>query len=318
MNSDLLISISLFVSQFIFILGLYYYFSYLKRRRALIQKISFQGTDTREAASDLDAPAVAGSVKSRAMRVISALGNYVKAKHKADPLQTRLTFLQAGYQNRNAPVLFFGVKGLLGILLLLAMFSFGMILRPRIGYFSFMCLSIVIALVGFYLPNLWLYHKISTRKEKVQEGFPDALDLLVVCVEAGMGLDAAFVRVAEEIRLEHKELGEELRLFNLEMKAGKARRDALRSLALRTGLEDISSLTTLLMQSEKFGTGIAQALRIHSDFMRTKRFQRAEELAAKLPVKLVIPLILFILPALLIVVLGPAVIRIYRNILVAF
>ena len=164
------------------------------------------------------------------------------------------------------------------------------------------------ALVGFYLPNLWVKLRISSRKEKIQRGLPDALDLMVVCVEAGTGLDAALNRTAEEMKKTHSVLAEELSLVNMEIRAGKPRQDALKNLAWRTDLEDVSNLTTLLIQTEKFGTSIAQALRVHSDFMRTKRFQRAEEFAQKMPVKLLFPLALFILPMFLLITLGPVIV----------
>jgi len=180
---------------------------------------------------------------------------------------------------------------------------------------NFILLGVMLALIGFYLPNLWLHFRIARRKEAIIKGFPDALDLMVVCVEAGTGLDAAINRVGEEMRLSNKVLSEEFKLLSLELRAGKPREEALKSLALRTDLEDVNSLIILLIQTEKFGTSIAQALRVYSDSMRTKRYQKAEELAAKLPVKLVFPLVLFILPSLFVVIVGPAVIRIFRTLL---
>ena len=149
----------------------------------------------------------------------------------------------------------------------------------------------------------------------ILEGFPDALDLMVVCVEAGIGLDAAITRVGEEMRFGNEVLSEEFKMLSLELRAGKQRRDALRNLALRTDLEDVSSLVSLLIQTDKFGTSVAQALRVHSDSMRVRRYQRAEELATKLPVKLLFPLILFIFPSFFVTLLGPAVIQIFRVLL---
>lgn len=148
-------------------------------------------------------------------------------------------------------------------------------------------------------------------------GLPDALDLMVVCSEAGVGLDATINRVGEEMRLNNKTLSDEFNLMSLELQAGKPRRDALKDLATRTGLEDVTNLTSMLIQTERFGTSISQALRVHSDSMRVKRSQRAEEIAAKLPVKLLFPLIFFIFPSLFVVILGPAVIRIFRTLLPA-
>ena len=165
---------------------------------------------------------------------------------------------------------------------------------------------------GFYLPNLWLSCKVSKRKEHLALGLPDALDLLVVCVEAGMGLDAAIKRVGEEMRLSSREISEEFGQLNLELRAGKSRRDALKDLASRTGLDELNALATLLVQSQKFGANVGQALRIHADSMRGKRSQRAEELAAKLPIKLLFPTVCFIFPSLFLVLMGPALIQAYR------
>ena len=168
-----------------------------------------------------------------------------------------------------------------------------------------------LALLGWYLPDIVLHLRIAHRKELLLDGFPDALDLMVVCVESGMGLDAAVTRVGEEIRLSSPVVSEEFRLLSLELRAGKMRQDALRALAMRTGLEEFISLASLLIQTDRFGTSVAQALRVHADSVRVKRALRAEEIAAKLPVKLVLPLVLFIFPSIFVVILGPAAIKIY-------
>ena len=154
------------------------------------------------------------------------------------------------------------------------------IYRPRLRPGSilklqFILFSFIMAIMGFYLPNLWLKWRIGKRKEKILKGFPDALDLMVVCLEVGTGLDAAISRVGEEMKLSNKVLSEEFKLLSLELRAGKHRRDALKNLALRTDLEDVSGLVTLLIQTDKFGTSVAQALRVHSDSMRIKRYQRS-------------------------------------------
>jgi len=173
-------------------------------------------------------------------------------------------------------------------------------------------ISLILALVGFYIPDLWLRIKIAHRKDEIVRGFPDALDLMVVCAEAGMGLDAAINRVGDEMQLRHPLLSEELKLLTLELRAGKMRREALKNLAMRTSSEDIESFVTLLIQTDKFGTSIAQALRVQADSMRTKRMQRVEEIAAKLPVKLIFPTILFIFPSMFLVLAGPALLRAFR------
>ena len=141
---------------------------------------------------------------------------------------------------------------------------------------------------------------------------PDALDLLVICMEAGLGLDQALLYVGQELRIAHPELCEEFDLVNAEMHVGKTRMDALRSLATRTGVDDIQALVATLVQTDRFGTSVAQSLRIHSDDLRTKRRQRAEEMAAKTTIKMLVPLVFFIFPALFVVILGPAVISLIR------
>jgi tight adherence protein C len=203
--------------------------------------------------------------------------------------------------------IFFGFKVLLALSFLGAVIIGKLFLWQWIAPGNFTYLSIILPGIGFYLPNLWIKLRISNRKNSIQRGLPDALDLMVVCVEAGTGLDAALNRTAEEMKKTNSALAEELSLVNLEIRAGKQKQEALKNLAWRTGLEDVSNLTTLLIQTERFGTSIAQALRVHSDFMRTKRFQRAEELAQKMPVKLLFPLVLFILPMFFLITLGPAI-----------
>ena len=153
------------------------------------------------------------------------------------------------------------------------------------------------------------------RQHHLRRGLPDALDLLVICVESGLGLDQALMKVAQELRIAHRDLSDELQLVNLEMRIGKSRIDALRELARRTGLEDIKSLVAMLVQTDRFGTSVAQSLRIFSDDLRIKRRQRAEEMSAKTTVKMVPPLVFFIFPALMVVILGPAVISMLRQLM---
>jgi tight adherence protein C len=169
--------------------------------------------------------------------------------------------------------------------------------------------------VGYYLPNAVLSRLVFIRQREVFETFPDAADLLLVCVEAGLGLDAALVKVAEEMRLKSEALAEELHLVNLELRAGSSREKALRNLALRTGVEEVNTFATMLIQADRFGTSIGDSLRVFSDELRTKRQMRAEEIAAKIPLKLLFPMVFCIFPALLLVLLGPAFIQIYRILL---
>jgi tight adherence protein C len=162
---------------------------------------------------------------------------------------------------------------------------------------------------GYLLPGMALARMAKKRQHTIRLSLPDALDLLVVSVEAGLGLDQALQRVGEELAFAHKDLSDELRLVNLELRAGKARPDALRNLADRTGVDDLSSLVAMLVQTDKFGTSVAQSLRVHSDTLRTKRRQRAEEAAAKTGVKMVFPLVFCIFPAIWVVTIGPAAIK---------
>ena len=173
------------------------------------------------------------------------------------------------------------------------------------------------AVVGYLLPELWLMWRVQARQHRLRLGLPDALDMLVICVEAGLGLDQAIMRVAQELSITHPQLSEELQLVNMEMRVGKTRLEAMRELARRTGVEDIKALVAMLIQTERFGTSIAQSLRVHSDDLRMKRRQRAEEMSAKTTVKMVPPLVFFIFPALMVVILGPAVIMLMRQFLPA-
>lgn len=227
----------------------------------------------------------------------------------------RRRFLRAGIWADAAPPLFWSFKILTPVMLVLC---FAVIRVSVLKVFSpqaTIVVGVTWALLGFYLPDLWLHFRTASRSDTIFRGLPDALDLLVVCVEAGMGLDAAFQRVAEELALSNKALSDEFKLLNLELRAGQKRDTALRNLADRIDLEDVRSLTTLLIQTDQFGTSIAQALRVFADTFRTKRFQKAEEIAAKIPVKLIFPLGVFIFPTMFVVTIGPGVIRIYQNLL---
>jgi tight adherence protein C len=179
-------------------------------------------------------------------------------------------------------------------------------------------ISIILLLViGFFLPSIWVYLMTKTRQERVLKGLPDALDLMVVCVESGLGIDMTFKRVGDEMRPLCKDLSEEFALTNLEVRAGISREDAFKNMNLRIGLSEINSLMTMLTQTSRFGTSLAKSLRVHADGMRTKRRQLAEETAAKSAVKLVFPLVLFIFPAIFVVLIGPGAIKIIKYLLPA-
>ena len=174
---------------------------------------------------------------------------------------------------------------------------------------------VVAFFAGSFLPDVWLSRKTKKRKETIGLSLADAVDLTVVCVEAGLGLDQSLMRIGEEIKLSHPDLSEELGLYHLEVRTGRNRVDALRNLGKRTDVEDLNSLVSVLIQSDRFGTSIAHSLRIFADSFRTKRRQRAEERAAKMTIKMIPALIVFILPAVIVVVIGPAVIAAIREVL---
>lgn len=226
----------------------------------------------------------------------------------------RVKFIQAGIRHPEAGYLFFGAKTLLPLILAGLMYLFAR-LNNQTDQTTFLFEIALAALVGCYVPNLYLSIKLKNRQREIFENFPDATDLMLVCVEAGLGLDSGLTRVAEEIKIKSLALAEELHLTNLEIRAGSTREKALRNLATRTGVEEISTFATMLTQADKFGTSIGESLRVFSDDLRHKRQIRAEELAAKIPTKMLFPLVVFIFPSVVMVILGPAIIHIIRNVL---
>jgi tight adherence protein C len=239
--------------------------------------------------------------------VVQAFGESMQERTAA-PGALRLRLIQAGYPNASAVPLYLGTR----VLLPAALGVGSLLLLPILG---FSAIKVILGVVyftglGYILPTLIVGMRIRRRQKEMQRALPDALDMLVVSVEAGLGLNQALVRVADEIFRLSPVLSEQMTLVNLEIRAGTAREEALRNLADRTGLADIGSLTGMLIQTDRFGTSVAQALRIHADTMRTKRRQRAEEAAAKTTIKLIFPLVFCIFPALFVVILGPAMIQI--------
>lgn len=227
----------------------------------------------------------------------------------------RARFMNAGLRNASAPTIYFAAKTLLVMGLPLAMFFVLNAAGAEYSTNGLLFWLLLAAAAGYYVPNILLRHMISRRQREIVETFPDALDLMTVCVEAGLGMDAALARVANEIGIKSEVLAEELHLLMLEMRAGSSKEKALRNLALRTGVDDVDALVAMLIQANRFGTSVADSLRVQSEMLRTKRRQRAEEKAAKIALKLLFPLIFFIFPSLLVVLMGPAFIQIYRVLL---
>jgi tight adherence protein C len=214
----------------------------------------------------------------------------------------RLRLVQAGFRRDEAMTIFFGVRVLFA-LVLFGLFSSSIIAKPNIT------LALAGLGVGYVLPGMVLARLAKRRIHRIRLSLADALDLMVVSVEAGLGLDQALQRVGQELAFAYPDLSDELRLVNLELRAGKARSEALRNLADRSGVDDLNSLVTMLIQTDKFGTSVAQSLRVYSETLRTKRRQRAEEAAAKTGVKMVFPLVFCIFPAIWVVTIGPAAIK---------
>lgn len=215
------------------------------------------------------------------------------------------TLARAGYHSSRALLVYSVAEIALPIVLF-----FGTIML--VGFAAGLVAGLVLALVGYFAPSLYIGYRTSERQRAIRNGLPDALDLLTVCVEAGSGLDQAITKAGEELAISHPDLAEELAMVTTEIRAGKPRMEAFRNLSRRTGVEEVRSLVSMLTQTDRFGTSVAEALRVHADVSRTKRRQLAEERAGKVGVKLVFPLALCLFPALYIVCFGPVVVRIYH------
>jgi tight adherence protein C len=224
--------------------------------------------------------------------------------------RVRQMLIHAGYFSPRAVQVLYGIRVLIALLLPVVFAVIYPIVTRAFDVPSIVLGGIVLGIVGLYLPVIILYFKANGRKEQARDGFPDALDLLVVCVEAGLSLDQAIERVSKEIGRAHPSLGENFRIMSNELRAGRTRAEALRNMGERVGIEEVKSFVTLLVQSEELGTSVSETLRVYVDEMREKRILRAEEKAQALPAKLSIPLVLFIFPVLLIVILLPVLIRI--------
>ncbi|MBI5278028.1 MAG: type II secretion system F family protein [Burkholderiales bacterium] len=227
----------------------------------------------------------------------------------------RVRFSNAGYRSPYAPVIYFGCKTLLTFVLPGCLLAWLWLAGVEFQANAWMPALLLLAATGYYLPNAMLARLVKRRQRELFEAFPDALDLMRVCVEAGLSLDAAVERVGVEMRLESPALADEFHLVSLELRAGASRTDALRNLALRVAIDDVDSMVAVLVQADRFGTSIAESLRTHADGLRSRRKLLAEEKAAKLPVTLLFPLVCCIFPALLAVLLGPAVITVARQLL---
>lgn len=241
-----------------------------------------------------DTRVILGDVVERFEKIVP------RSEAEVSAVQQRL--IHAGFREDAAVKYFYASKVITPLVLCLIVLLSGLA-KENPFFFYIVCLG-----VGYLAPDLWLGRMIKKRQEKIRKGLPDVLDMLVICVEAGLSLDQATARTSEELRLAHPELSDELGVVALEQRAGSARAEAWKHLADRTGVDNVRNLVSTLIQSEQFGTSIAKTLRVHSDTLRTKRVQEIEERAAKLPIKLLFPLAFFIFPTLFLVTLGPAMI----------
>lgn len=245
--------------------------------------------------------------------IFSNLGGAMEPQNEIEKNSLRTKLANAGFRSEQAASVYQGIRVVsLVAFLLPALFFFllkdGFTLRS-IQY------TVILGGLGFYLPQIGLWHLRTSRQKEIFLTLPDALDLLVVCVESGLGLDAALRKVTEEMKGHAKTICEEFQLANLQLQMGRPRREVLHDLGVRTGVDDVRSLAAILIQADRFGSSIAQALRVQSDSMRTRRRQLAEEKAAKTAVQLIFPLVLFIFPAIFVVLVGPAAIQIQKNLL---
>jgi tight adherence protein C len=295
------LQIAIAVGLLIFLGGLLTLVGISKKRLNLGQRLN------REAARSEDEGAMAGVTK-QVERALLSMGERLP-RSTAEMSRQERRLVQAGYRRKDAVLLLNGSHVAVLLLFLLASGVSGYLYRQPV-------ISLAVALLmGAAIPDMWLRRAILRRQENIQYGLPDAMDLSVIAVEAGLGLDQALLRVGDEINVAHPDLADELRLRNLEINMGRSRSDALRNLAERTGVEDLKALVAILIQTDKFGTSVGQALRTFSESLRVKRRQRAEEQAAKLAIKIVVPMVLFIFPGVFIVILGPAFIAIIRDLL---
>ncbi len=240
---------------------------------------------------------------------IEQLGQQSGEEPSEEETRLKAQLMRAGYFSKQAPVIFFGVRALSLIIPQFALFIAAPLLPFTMSGMTLLTASIFAAALGYVLPSMYLDKQIEAREQQYRDGFPDMMDLLVACVEAGLSLDGAILRICDELRSRYPHLGNQIHLMSLEMRAGRDRNTAWSNFADRLGLDEARSLATMLKQSEELGTSVGETLRVFAADMRDKRMLRAEEKALALPAKLVLPLIMFVFPTLLIVLMMPAVVR---------
>lgn len=290
--------------------GIYFLYTLLTSRDEGAEK-RLSRFSKKMSGSDTEVATGAERLQDLIQKAAPALAKPLESKNEQEQSDLRVKLLNAGWRNENAPTLYLGVKFgclLIGLLIALAVIVPAYGLTQKGAMYGFL-----VAGVSFYLPGIFVWWRVKNRKDQIFCGLPDALDLMVVCVEAGLGLDAAMRKVAEEMTRSFPIISEEFSICNFQLQVGRSRREVLHDLGIRTGVDDMKSLVAILIQADRFGSSVGQALRVQSDSMRTRRKQLAEERAAKTAVQLIFPLVLFIFPAIFIVLVGPAALQIIDN-----
>lgn len=270
---------------------------------------------TEKRVQELAQPGKKGNWAQTVVQIVGPFAKLSAPDVKWEGSALRIRFLNAGIRGDSAPLIYFGLKTLLPLVFAAIGYLFLQVSGFSVDHNTMLLILLLAATVGCYLPNFTILRMAAQRRREVFETFPDAADLMLICVEAGLGLDSALTRVAQEIQIKSVVLAQEIHLTNLEIRAGIAREHALRNLGIRTGIEEVSTFASMLSQSEKFGSSVGESLRVFSDDLRHKRQILAEELAAKVSTKMLFPLVFCIFPAITMVVLGPALIRIWNSVL---
>ena len=310
------VSVETLAPVFVFVAivsGVFWLLSTLSRRNSQAEE-RLEKIGRPKSLMDLELSAVASRQRFAGLKeAFSSLGSSMQPQSDLEKNSLRVKLANAGFRSESAPTVYLGLRVVClaamlvpAVVACLAVYGFTLSALWKIG---------LAGCAGFYLPQIALWMLISDRKQQIFMTLPDALDLLVVCVESGLGLDAAMRKVTDEMKGHAKVMCEELALANLQLQMGRPRREVLHDLGVRTGVDDVKSLAAILIQADRFGASIAQALRVQSDSMRTRRRQLAEEKAAKTAVKLIFPLVMFIFPAIFVVLVGPAAIQIQKNLL---
>jgi tight adherence protein C len=304
MANPLLLSVLAFLMLLVVFVGIAYRF-YYKPGKFLKQLGSPVISDNRQNVLDVDSEPQASTI----VTVLHQIGSKVPSS-ELEIATLRANLIRGGFRSESAVPVFFGLR----IVATLGMLFVVILMEPKMPPNTMMKLALMVSgcSAGWILPRFFLEKRVAKRQEILRLSLPDALDLMVVSVEAGLGLDQAIAHVGKELQVSHPQLSEEMSLVMLEMRAGKRRSDALRNFAERTGEDEIRKLVAILIQNDRFGTSMGESLRTHSDFMRVARRQEAEERAGKVGVKLVFPIFFFILPSMLIVAAGPGILQIFK------